>query len=84
MRSLLDMERPSSLSVSRHVVVWRMSPWSYCSASLAQDSSSCRCAPYRQILQHMLGNVAMAIQRGNAMTVLAGYASAVLRAGCHG
>jgi hypothetical protein len=40
--------------------------------------------PYRQILQHMLGNVAMAIQRGNAMTVLAGYASAVLRAGCHG
>ena len=40
--------------------------------------------PYRQILQHMLDNVAMAIQRGNAMTVLAGYASAVLRAGCYG
>jgi len=66
-------------SVSRPVVVWRLSP-EILRASLAQDSSSCRVA-VRQILKYSWANVAMAIQRGNAMTVLAGYASAVLRVG---
>lgn len=37
--------------------------------------------PHHDIVQHMLGSVAVAIQRGNAMTVLSGYSMMLVKGG---